>query len=381
MNALKLADNIARLRRERKLTQEELADFLGVTKASVSKWENHQSTPDILLLPQLASFFDVTVDELLGYEAQMSKEQIRKCYLELSGDFVKLPFEEAMKKIHTLQHRYYACYPFLLEICILYLNHFMLAEKEEERRQVLREAETLCDRILNCCSDVAVCEDAMALRAMLNLQLGKTAEVMEALESISLPGRLSEQNDSLLIQAYMQAGEIEKAKNHTQVRIYLSLLNLIETQIYFLALYENDLKRCEESIRRGRGIIELYDLEHLHPNSAAQFYFQAAIVFIKNGEKKKTLEMLDSFSRCVIRLLDGNKTLLHGDAYFDRLDVWIENLPLGDQAPRDLTLARKSALQSLEHPLFSELKQETAFQHIYCRISGEKTENGGKTLC
>ena len=221
----------------------------------------------------------------------------------------------------------------------------------------------------------------MALRAMLNLQLGKTAEVMEALESISLPGRLSEQNDSLLIQAYMQAGEIEKAKNHTQVRIYLSLLNLIETQIYFLALYENDLKRCEESIRRGRGIIELYDLEHLHPNSAAQFYFQAAIVFIKNGKKKKTLEMLDSFSRCVIRLLDGNKTLLHGDAYFDRLDVWIENLPLGDQAPRDLTLARKSALQSLEHPLFSELKQETAFQHIYCRISGEKTENGGKTLC
>ena len=65
----------------------------------------------------------------------------------------------------------------------------------------------------------------MALRAMLNLQLGKTAEVMEALESISLPGRLSEQNDSLLIQAYMQAGEIEKAKNHTQVRIYLSFLN------------------------------------------------------------------------------------------------------------------------------------------------------------
>ena len=65
MNALKLSDNIARLRRERKLTQEELADFLGVTKASVSKWENHQSTPDILLLPQLASFFDVTVDELL----------------------------------------------------------------------------------------------------------------------------------------------------------------------------------------------------------------------------------------------------------------------------------------------------------------------------
>lgn len=40
MNQLHLSENITRLRRERKTTQEELADFLGVTKAAVSKWEN-----------------------------------------------------------------------------------------------------------------------------------------------------------------------------------------------------------------------------------------------------------------------------------------------------------------------------------------------------
>ena len=62
---MEIGNKIRDLRKLQGLTQEELADFLGVTKASVSKWENHQSTPDILLLPQLASFFDVTVDELL----------------------------------------------------------------------------------------------------------------------------------------------------------------------------------------------------------------------------------------------------------------------------------------------------------------------------
>ncbi len=40
MNELHLSENIAGLRREKKITQEELADFLGVTKAAVSKWEN-----------------------------------------------------------------------------------------------------------------------------------------------------------------------------------------------------------------------------------------------------------------------------------------------------------------------------------------------------
>ena len=54
MNVLNLSGNIVRLRRERKITQEDLADSIGVTKASVSKWENRQSMPDILLLPKLA---------------------------------------------------------------------------------------------------------------------------------------------------------------------------------------------------------------------------------------------------------------------------------------------------------------------------------------
>ena len=93
-----LWDNIARLRRERKITQEELADFLGVTKAAVSKWENRQTTPDILLLPQLASFFEVTIDELVGYEACLSGEQIRRCYKDLCDDFARLPFSRAMEK-------------------------------------------------------------------------------------------------------------------------------------------------------------------------------------------------------------------------------------------------------------------------------------------
>lgn len=63
-NEINLSNNILRLRHERKLTQEALAEFMGVTKASVSKWETGQSTPDILILSQMASFFDVTIDEL-----------------------------------------------------------------------------------------------------------------------------------------------------------------------------------------------------------------------------------------------------------------------------------------------------------------------------
>ena len=128
MSALNLAENIIRLRHDKKITQEQLADFVGVTKASVSKWETKQSMPDILLLPQLAAFFDVTIDELLGYEPQLSKEQMEKIYLELASDFAKNPFEEVIEKIEKLEKEYYSCYPFLNQLTILYLNHVMLAD-------------------------------------------------------------------------------------------------------------------------------------------------------------------------------------------------------------------------------------------------------------
>ena len=54
------------LRKERNLTQEELAAELGVTAAAVSKWENGYTLPDILMLCALADYFQVTTDELLG---------------------------------------------------------------------------------------------------------------------------------------------------------------------------------------------------------------------------------------------------------------------------------------------------------------------------
>lgn len=54
------------LRKEKNITQEELAAELGVTAAAVSKWENNYTLPDILMLCALADYFQVTTDELLG---------------------------------------------------------------------------------------------------------------------------------------------------------------------------------------------------------------------------------------------------------------------------------------------------------------------------
>lgn len=73
---LKMGEILRTLRREKNLTQEELAEVLGVSPQAVSRWENDVSLPDITLLPGLADFFDVTLDELMGREVQRRKQQI-----------------------------------------------------------------------------------------------------------------------------------------------------------------------------------------------------------------------------------------------------------------------------------------------------------------
>ncbi|MEZ3474141.1 MAG: helix-turn-helix domain-containing protein, partial [Lachnospiraceae bacterium] len=63
---LNVGDKIRCLRHEKDITQEEFAAILGVSCQSVSRWENGICYPDIELLPDIAEFFGVTVDCLMG---------------------------------------------------------------------------------------------------------------------------------------------------------------------------------------------------------------------------------------------------------------------------------------------------------------------------
>lgn len=69
MDALKLNETISFYRKKNGLTQEQLAQTLGVTNQSVSKWESGQCCPDMSLIPQLADIFGISIDELFGKKA------------------------------------------------------------------------------------------------------------------------------------------------------------------------------------------------------------------------------------------------------------------------------------------------------------------------
>ena len=66
----KFSENVRLLRKKQSITQEQLAEAMGVTVGAVYKWEQNLSTPDIRIIMELAHFFGVSLDALIGYEVQ-----------------------------------------------------------------------------------------------------------------------------------------------------------------------------------------------------------------------------------------------------------------------------------------------------------------------
>ena len=80
---MSIGATIKKLRRERDMTQEQLAEFLGITANAVSQWECDRTAPDISQLPVLANIFRVSADVLLGIDVETKDARIDEIYQEI----------------------------------------------------------------------------------------------------------------------------------------------------------------------------------------------------------------------------------------------------------------------------------------------------------
>ncbi len=138
-----LADNIKKLRREHSLTQEQLAEALGVTVGAVYKWESKQSMPEIKLLVEIAEFFETSVDVLLGYGWERGSMNDAIC--RISELCEEKNFDEAMKYAEKALQKYPNSFGVVYESGTMYA--LMMNKKASERAlQLFERALKLIDQ-------------------------------------------------------------------------------------------------------------------------------------------------------------------------------------------------------------------------------------------
>ena len=142
---IKVGKNIKKLREKKGLTQEKLANFLGVTPQAISRWENETGYPDIELLPLIANFFNVTIDELLDREIEKNKLEIQEGIKEID----RLNSIGEKEKRKELIIKLYNKYPYNFNI----INYYIWLLTYDEKNINFDEIEKLCLLILEECND------------------------------------------------------------------------------------------------------------------------------------------------------------------------------------------------------------------------------------
>ena len=166
--------NIKRLRTAKNITQEQLSVAMNVTCAAVSKWERGESYPDITLLQPLAYFFEVTLDELMGYDQKKVQADIdktialyRKHWKDSKGR------EIIVRAYHDYPNDYWVMHYYMWNIGgdMADNNPTVLIEHKEEFLSI-------CEKILDGCTEDTLRLGAWNMRAKILHAEGKTDEAL-----------------------------------------------------------------------------------------------------------------------------------------------------------------------------------------------------------
>lgn len=371
MKEINLAKVLVNKRKEKGITQEELANYIGVSKASVSKWETGLSYPDIIFLPQLAAYFNISVDELIGYEPQMTKEDIKKLYHKLAADFAEKPFDDVIKHCREIIKKYYSCFPLLLQMGILLLNHSLLLKNGDEQKALLQEAKELFVRVKVESDDVELARQALNIEAACCLYDADPKGVLELLEDSN--NRVMIPNETLIAMAYQMLGKNENAKETLQISMYQYMLSLIDASELYSTFYINDKEKYEEIFKRVFAITEAFNLEKLHPTFLLKVYIYAAQGYASLGEQDKALDILNKYTE--ISIGDIYPIKLHGDKFFDLLDDWLLQLDLGVNPVTDEKTIKQNMLNSvINNPNFAVLKDNSRFKSMVEKLKNNCRE-------
>ncbi len=351
-------------RKEKKVTQQELANFIGVSKASVSKWETGQTYPDITLLPLLAAYFDITIDSLLTYEPQLDNHEIQRIYARLKESLETKSPEDVLATIRSFVRRYYSCYPFVLQMGMFLLNHADLLPGEEKIKTYTKEAQDLFIHVRTQAKDPDLITQALKYEAYTALNLQEFDQVLSILgDQVPVLFPI----ESLIAAAQQQKGESKKAVLTFQSAIYQYTTVFLSFLTNYLQLVIDDPDKFSETVSRGKSFAKLFNFKEMHPVALMNFQLSATFGYAQMEDETAALEMLQAF----VEILQGTTfpVVLHGDDYFDQIDEWLEHLEIGNQLPRDSMKVKVGLLEMvIDNPTFAQFEDQEQVQEIFTKL-------------
>lgn len=255
---MKINDIIRQKRLEKGLTQEQVANYLGVTTPAVSKWESGATYPDIVLLPALARLLDTDLNTLLSFQENLSDKEValflNKVTETVERDGFDAGYLLAMEKIKEFPN----CDLLIGNIAML-LEGFLNFSGKKVDKKYQEEIENL-HKLASKSNDVNVREQSQGILISKLIEKKEYDEAQEILDTFSKESWMDRKQ--LQANLYIAKGEYSKAAQLTEEKL-LSTTNEIHACLMTLmeiAIKEDRMSDAEYIADVDKDAAKLFDL-------------------------------------------------------------------------------------------------------------------------
>ena len=321
---MNIGTNIYALRKEKKITQAQLAERLGVSDQAISKWENNQCAPDVSLFPIIADYFGVSIDRLFGYHRNSYTEEV-KVIMKAADDSM-----DTYQEIDIISEglRKYPNSPDLkiyLAGSLSMVNR--MSEDENEKKDAVRKAIRLCTEVVDTCGDPKQVDRALN---MLTRIYGENGEYQKAFDAIA---KLS--GESYFFRIVSTARTFGYSKNDHELIKYVEK-NLfdcwlaMDLNLQILTSRLSELGRLDEVIAFCKAHVGLL---HVFDDGCSDFYathkffatLALAHAYRKKGNRALCLETLRELIKLFAQVkcveqCDSFRVSARNSMYFSNLD-------------------------------------------------------------
>lgn len=257
---------IRKYRKEKNMTQEEMAVRLGVTAPAVNKWENENSLPDIMLLAPIARLLGISLDTLLSFREELTQEEINGIINELDEKLQTAPFEECFQWTKERLELYPNCEGLMFSAAVVLQARLLLQEISDQEDY---EAYTvsLFEQVLR--SD----DEAMRLQAADSLfafylrkeQYDKAESYLEYF-SLQNPNKKFRQ-----AQIFEKTGRTKEAYKEYEKLLFEAYgrVSLTLNGMYVLAVQEKDMERAHKLVEKQRELAVCFEMGRYHEVSCS----------------------------------------------------------------------------------------------------------------
>ncbi len=278
---MSIGSTLKRLRREKDITQEQLAEYLGITSRAVSQWECDRTAPDISQIPALCHIFGVTSDVLLGIDMARVNEAIQKCLDEARDEENKGNFEGSADILREAHRKFPKSYQIMQK-----LANAMVCVYVRKGTSNYDEPIRLCNRILEECTDSTTRYEAIDILGTAYAYAGKVEEMRKLAGEMP---RTEFSYESFMRYHWQGDGDLRERQEYISY-----LINLLADEIYHLAKHCHDngtpIYSIEERIRLNE--MQVRFLELFFPDGDFQYAAQygelacgqAAILCLRGGD-------------------------------------------------------------------------------------------------